>query len=468
VKQTVYYADESPVTPIPATYDYRLVALSILIAIFASYAALDLAARVTANRGRGRLAWLMGGAFALGSGICAMHYTGMLAYRLPMPVYYDIPTVALSLFAADLAALIALYVVSRERMTALHVGAGSLLMGAGIATMHYTGMAAMRLPAMHHYRHGLWILSIFLAIGISQVGLLLIFYFRGENRSWTPKAVIAVVMGLAIPAMHYTGMAAVRFTASAQAPNLSRSVSISVLAISSILLVTFVILGFAVITSLVDRRLSAAHTAHGLGANSVEQLLTETDFDLFPEELAAALYADEKEAMDSGKSLHHHREEKPIASVSNEIYILGVEAPLHDNGGRITGISGVGRELSERKKNEEALRRAHQQAEVFINAVPSILIGVDQDSQITRWNSAAASAFGLSGTEVLGKRLADCGIRWRRPDMSDEIQSWCSERGSRRCDLVPFETDDYSGERIRRRLRRATCHRFRRYRAEER
>jgi PAS domain S-box-containing protein len=88
---------------------------------------------------------------------------------------------------------------------------------------------------------------------------------------------------------------------------------------------------------------------------------------------------------------------------------------------------------------EEALRIAHQEAEVFINAVPSILIGIDHDSRITRWNSAAASNFGLSGSEAIGKQLADCGVRWLRPDMADEIRSWCSERGSRRCDRIPFE-----------------------------
>jgi PAS domain S-box-containing protein len=102
------------------------------------------------------------------------------------------------------------------------------------------------------------------------------------------------------------------------------------------------------------------------------------------------------------------------------------------------------REMATRLRGEkEALRTAHEEAEVFINAVPSILIGVGHDAHITRWNSAATSAFGLSGTEVLGKKLTDCGVRWLRPDMPEEIQSWCSERGSRRCDQIPF---DMNGE----------------------
>src|ERR1035438_8596042 len=103
--------------PIDGSYDYRLVVLSVVIAIVASYVALDLAGRVTANRGQARFAWLMGGALAMGSGIWAMHYTGMLAFRLPMPVYYHVPTVMLSLLAAILASTIALHVVSRENIT---------------------------------------------------------------------------------------------------------------------------------------------------------------------------------------------------------------------------------------------------------------------------------------------------------------------------------------------------------------
>ncbi len=133
---------------ISGSYDYRLVALSVLIAVLASYAALDLAARVTAARGRMRFAWLFGGAAAMGTGIWSMHYIGMLAFSLPIPVLYDWPRVLLSLLAAVFTSAIALFVVSRNRMGLLAAMVGSLIMGAGIATMHYTGMAAMRMPAM--------------------------------------------------------------------------------------------------------------------------------------------------------------------------------------------------------------------------------------------------------------------------------------------------------------------------------
>src|ERR1035437_6892559 len=147
---------------INGSYDYRLVALSVLIAVLASSATLDLAARVTAAHGRMRFAWLFGGATAMGTGIWSMHYIGMLAFSLPIPVLYDWPTVLASLLAAILASAVALYVVSRRRMRVWSAGLGSLLMGAGIAAMHYVGMEAMRVQAMCAYSVPMVTLSIVL------------------------------------------------------------------------------------------------------------------------------------------------------------------------------------------------------------------------------------------------------------------------------------------------------------------
>src|SRR5260370_7998347 len=99
-----------------SSYDYRLVALSIIIAIFASYAALELAGRTTAARGRVRLAWLIGGTTAMGVGIWSMHYIGMLAFSLPVTVLYDWPPVLLSLLAPVFAAAAALFQATRLNM----------------------------------------------------------------------------------------------------------------------------------------------------------------------------------------------------------------------------------------------------------------------------------------------------------------------------------------------------------------
>ena len=111
------------------SHDIRLVALSIAIAIMASGAALDLAGRVTAAYGQSRRLWLLGGAFAMGTGIWSMHYIGMLAFRLPFPVLYHIPTVLASWLLAVCASAVALFVVSGETLSLRRACAGSVAMG---------------------------------------------------------------------------------------------------------------------------------------------------------------------------------------------------------------------------------------------------------------------------------------------------------------------------------------------------
>jgi PAS domain S-box-containing protein len=238
------------------SYNYYLVALSVVISTLASYTALDLAGRVTAARGRVRLAWLAGGACAMGMGIWSMHYIGMLAFRLPITVFYDWPTVAASLLCAIFASGVALFVVSRPRMGLTLAGLGSATMGIGIAAMHYTGMAAMRLRAECSYSPILVTVSVVLAVVISLVALWLSFTLRdGHSRPWK-KRVSAVLMGAAIPVMHYTGMAAAGFHASDVTPDLSHAVNISSLGVASITIVVFFILGVTLLTSVVDRRFS--------------------------------------------------------------------------------------------------------------------------------------------------------------------------------------------------------------------
>ncbi len=240
------------------SYNYALVALSVLIAMFASYAALDLAGRVTAAGGWTRAVWLLGGAGAMGTGIWSMHYIGMLAFILPIPVSYHWPTVLLSLLAAILASVVALGVVSRHKMGWFRALAGSVLMGAGIASMHYIGMAAMRLPAICQFNSFIVFLSVVFAVLISLAALWITFHFRHEKTGigWERLAG-AVVMGAAIPVMHYTGMAAASFTPSGVPTDLSHALSISTLGTAGIAAATFIILGLALLTSLVDRRFAA-------------------------------------------------------------------------------------------------------------------------------------------------------------------------------------------------------------------
>jgi len=240
------------------TYNYWMVALSLAIAVFASHAALDLAGRTAAAIGRTRLVWLLGGASSMGLGIWAMHYIGMLAFHLPVVVLYDLPAVLLSLAAAIVASAVALFIVSRPNWNWAGSIAGSVVMGTGIASMHFLGMAAMRLPASMELNDAIVALSVMIAIVVSLAAMWLAFRFRGETRAFSPlKVASAFVMGAAVVGMHYTGMAAATFIPSSAPLDLSSATDISSLGITGIVLVTFIVLAFASLTSLLDRRFTA-------------------------------------------------------------------------------------------------------------------------------------------------------------------------------------------------------------------
>lgn len=194
-------------------YDLKLVALSVVVAAIASYTALDLAGRVSATRGRTSWFWLIGGAVSMGTGIWSMHFIAMLAFRLPIPLAYDIPITMLSMFSAMVVSGLALFVVRRPTMTTGNITAGATLMGVGICTMHYTGMAAMRMSPPIQYDPPLFIASVIIAIVASLAALWIAFQLRQKysGSAILAKLGSAVVMGLAIAGMHYTGMAAAQF-----------------------------------------------------------------------------------------------------------------------------------------------------------------------------------------------------------------------------------------------------------------
>lgn len=265
------------------TYDRLLVVLSIAIAMLAATAAFDLAGRVTLARGPSRIAWLCAGAAAMGTGIWAMHYIGMLAFELPVPVLYDWPTVILSLLAAMFASWVSLFVVGQQTLEWPRAVAGSVFMGGGIAAMHYIGMEAMRLPAMCTYAAGLVALSVGLAIAIALVAIRLIFFFRSRSGWGWRKIAAALVMGSAIPVTHYVGMAAVSFVPMPLDPvDLRHAISISDLGIVSIASVTVVVLGLVFVSSMIDRRFAL----HAIALRSIEQhfrMIVETSPDAFLE-----------------------------------------------------------------------------------------------------------------------------------------------------------------------------------------
>src|SRR5712675_1752176 len=236
---------------VTGTHDPYLVALSILVASFASYTALDLGGHVGAARGFARSVWLVAAAITMGGGIWSMHFVAMLAFIMPIPMSYDIGLTTLSLVVAMLVTGGGFYVISRQSGSPLRLVFSGIFMGLGIAAMHYTGMAAMRGHAELSYDLLFVALSLVIAIGASTVALWLAF----RTTDLGQKLVAAVVMGLAVSGMHYTGMRAVIFTThgpvyEAQVGGGLDQTNLA-LAVAGI---TFIILASASVTSLLERK----------------------------------------------------------------------------------------------------------------------------------------------------------------------------------------------------------------------
>ncbi|MCP1462867.1 MULTISPECIES: bifunctional diguanylate cyclase/phosphodiesterase [unclassified Pseudomonas] len=239
------------------SYSPSLVAISLFVAILASYTALDLTGRIATAKGRAVYLWIAGGAMAMGVGVWSMHFIGMLALRLPFALGFDIGITALSLLIAVLSCGFALWLVSQARLPAWQLAFGALVMGSGIASMHYTGMAAMRMTPGIDYDPTLFGLSLLIAVVASGAALLIAFNLR-RNTPYVrlARGGAAVVMGFAIVGMHYTGMAAARFADESYCAAVLDGLSGKGLD-NLVLVTTLAVLAIALLTSLLDARLEA-------------------------------------------------------------------------------------------------------------------------------------------------------------------------------------------------------------------
>lgn len=235
-------------------YDQILVVVSFIVAILASYTALNMAGRVSTSSGSSSWVWLTGGGVAMGIGIWAMHFIGMLAMDISMHLTYDPLLTAISMIIAIGASFFALWLVSHSELTLLRLLPGSFVMGMGIVAMHYTGMAALKVePAI--VWDMLWVaVSIIIALTASFAALWLTFHLRHEAAQVAlMRFGAAILMGLAIAGMHYSGMMAAQF------PNQEmdhHGVNGNWLAVL-VSVVAFSILGITLLVSMLDARLQA-------------------------------------------------------------------------------------------------------------------------------------------------------------------------------------------------------------------
>ena len=242
------------VTQLTGTYNIWLVCLSFAVATLASYTALDLAHRANGSEPAYVTPWLLGGASAMALGIWSMHFLGMLAFHMSCSVQYSALMTALSFVMAIVPAAGALWLVSNTDIPRFRFVSGAVLMGSGVAAMHYTGMAAMRTNAAVDYNRGLVVLSILIAYVASGAALWLFVQLRARTvRQYHVRLAAALAMGVAVCGMHYTGMAAARFyaTGMAAAPEGFDGGSLAIL----VLVGTVSLLGVGLLTSTYDSRL---------------------------------------------------------------------------------------------------------------------------------------------------------------------------------------------------------------------
>ncbi len=426
------------------SWDYRLVVLSYVIAVFASYTALDLAGRVAATVGRSRLGWLVGGAFAMGVGIWSMHFTGMLALKMDMPVTYGVPGTLLSVIVAIAAATLAFFVVSRGVVGVRELALAGPVMGVGIASMHYLGMAAMRMQAAISYDLLLVAASVVIAIGASVVALWLFLRLnRGDltrGRRTLLKGGSALVMGAAIVGMHYTGIAAATFTHAGEKAAPSYDLNGLVLGFG-IGTFTLLILGLALTSAFIDRRFSAqaaqledsearyarivanapgmvyqmvlrpdgsiaypfisegSHDVYGFGPQTLQQ---------DPSLMIDAVHPEDRPSFDrslaeSAATLSPCEWEGRVNVRSGEQkWLRKASRPQRQANGDIVW-DGLLMDITERKRTDEALVESEERFRSAFENAPIGVALVGTDARYLRVNGAMCDMLGYTREEMLGK-----------------------------------------------------------------
>ncbi len=372
------------------TYHSLLVVFSIVVAIIASYVALDLASRVVAAQGRMEAwIWLTGGAVSMGTGIWSMHFIGMQAFRLPIPMSYDVPITVLSLLLAVAASALALYLASRDQLTLRRLVGGGALMGSGIFSMHFTGMVAMQMAPPIRYQPFLLCLSILISIVASIVALWSAFKLRFETilSAFWKKAGSALVMGIGISGMHYTGMAASIFAADSICTVNPQNIHVGWLA-GSVGGISLLLLAATLLISALDAHLAALSTKHaGVLLRLNSEMVKQAD------ELshANALLNQEIQA----RSAAEEALRQAHAALETRVAVRTAELG-RSNESLLDQIAAL--TAAEKKIKEGEIR-----LQAFMDNSPSVMFIKDLEGRYIHANKQFQKSFGLTEQQIIGK-----------------------------------------------------------------
>ena len=433
------------------TYGTVFVALSVVVAMLASFAALDLAGRVRSEAGSTRHGWIVGGAVVMGLGIWSMHFIGMLAFHLPVPISYDVPLILLSVVVAIAASLLALVVVSRARLRVTALVPAGIMMGGAIAGMHYIGMASVRADARLTYSPSMVALSVLIAIVASLVALWLAFTFRSQAsvRGLLLKSLSAVVMGVAISGMHYTAMAAARFAPGHSFPHSPDHILASGELGGAVVVSAILIIVLALIGAVIDRNIQgrAAFTRQ-LAAQTMQLGKSEEQYRLLFDHNPNPMWVYDPSSLaflavnETAVGRYGYTREEflsmTLRDISCERNVSTNDGPAISSVGRTASTSAQVRhirkdssvvdveltsrsiifdgraaclalalDVTDRRRSEEALRQSEQRTRLIVDTALDAVITMDADGRISAWNAQAERMFGWSREEVAGRRMAD-------------------------------------------------------------
>jgi PAS domain S-box-containing protein len=435
------------------TYDANLVLLSILIATVASYTALDIAGRITAAQGIARYTWLVAAATAMGGGIWSMHFVGMLAFSLPMPISYDLGITLLSLLLPILVTGAGFVIVNRLGTGAFSVLSSGLFMGLGIVAMHYTGMAAMRMAADVSYDR-LWVaISVFIAIGAATTALWLAYL----NTGIALKIAAAVAMGAAISGMHYSAMRAAIFTAESNVDQAHAAAHLDQTNLAfAVAITTFVILSFALVASHVDRRLALLGERLRHIANASPSIVWSAAPDgtitwasdswyrytgLSPEAGARNwvdfLHPDDRErwlaawAPAEREGAAFEIEVRKRRHDGQYRWFIKRALPQRDASGRVVAWFGATTDIDDLKRAEQAVRASDSRFRTVFNQQFQFMAILSPDGVVRACNDTFFAATGARNEAVLGRFFWDTpwwsGLpeeqRWWQAAIEDAVNS---------------------------------------------